>query len=497
MATKVYMTDGNRTVNILSAHMKGLDVWDESTPGVWTPDPNDLQKQAKSARLVPSVFAGVSARMQAMADLPFSIYGKGDKLVDSSDLYKNAVGFLPNPYRVFSLTEGALVLTGQAYWYKGKGERTGQVKELKYWRPDSVQIDTHAAGKGEVVLIRAGADKKYPGDEVLHIWGDDPMVEFGPPIVSPFASAMTAAQANGAITQWVAEYMQRGAIKAMMLMVEGMPPKSEVEKMETWFNRFMRGMRSLQWKVFNASGVKPTIIGDGLEALRDLSITEDLRYEVHQALGTRHLLEDENFATAKARERQFYQMTIMPDARKVQSEVNTQILEPMGYHLEFEPERLESFQEDEAEQVQSFGALIDVLMKGLSFDVAFKIAADKMDYQFSDEQMAMITADLAKKPEEDAPEDEEEKDAKEEKPFDDKTPNAKALLELDRWEKKSARAGKVVTWHTALLSEPMVKALADGSMTFEEARAALKVNPDSVARLAEAIEKAVNEIAIA
>ena len=483
MATKVYMTDGNKTVNILTAHMKGLDVWDETTPGVWTPDPTDLQKQAKSARLVPSVFAGVSARMQAMADLPFCIYGKGDKVIDNSDLYKNAVGFLPNPYRVFSLTEGALVLTGRAYWYKGKGQRTGAVKELKYWRPDSVQIDTHAASKGEVVLIRAGADKKYPGDEVLYIWGDDPMVEFGTPIVYPFASAMTAATANGAISQWVADYMQRGAIKAMMLMVEGMPPKSEVEKMETWFNRFMRGLRGLQWKVFNAAGVKPTIIGDGLEALRDLSITADLRYEIHQALGTRHLLEDENYATARARERQFYQMTIMPDARKIQSEINAQILEPMGYHLEFAPERLESFQEDEAGQVAAFGQLLEVLMRGLPFETAFKIAAEKLDYQFSDEQMAMIAAVKPDEKEIEQPETEQPEPI-----------YVRALVELDKWKAKSDKAGKVITWHAVNLSGEMVKAIIDGALTFEQAREQLvrPVDSEAIRELASAIERAID-----
>ena len=87
----------------------------DETPGVWSPDVADASKAARSNRLVPSVFAGVNTRMQAMADLPFTIYSvKGDKELDNSDNYKNVVGFLPYPSMTFALTEGALVTAGRA-----------------------------------------------------------------------------------------------------------------------------------------------------------------------------------------------------------------------------------------------------------------------------------------------------------------------------------------------------------------------------------------------
>jgi len=287
MTTKIYLTNGAKTENILSigASKKNIDPWDESRPGVWTPDTTVDDKAV--ARLVPTVFASLSLRMQSMADLPFTIYAtKGDREVDNSDHYQNFIGFLPDPYRFLSLTEGAMVLTGQSYWYKGKGTRTGMVKELKYWRPDSVTLDTQAAKAGKIVFDRQGTAEKFPSDVVLYSWLPDPLVELGPAVSYPFASAMLAAKASGAISKWVADYMERGAIKAMMLMVDGMPPPTEVERMESWFNRFMRGTKNLAWKVFNSAGVKPTIVGDGLEALRDLSITEDLRKEINIAMGT-------------------------------------------------------------------------------------------------------------------------------------------------------------------------------------------------------------------
>ncbi len=180
-------------------------------------------------------------------------------------------------------------------------------------------------------------------------------------------------------------------------MVDGAPPPGEAERIEKWFNRFMTGARGLMWRVFNGEGVKPVIVGDGLEALKDLSINKELRYEIHQALGTRHLLEDENLATAVARERQFYTVTIVPDARLIQTSLNEQILHPLGYHIEFEPERLEIFQVNEGEQAKAFGELLGIFKEGMSFEAAFQLAAEKLDYQFTDEQLKLIKLGIAEK----------------------------------------------------------------------------------------------------
>lgn len=490
---KILLTNGTQTEEIY--RVKSINPMTDERPGVWTTESVDTKKAALSNRLVPSVYAGISSRIQAMADLPFTIYSvNGDKELDSSDNYKNVVGFLPYPSRTFALTEASLTTSGRAYWFKGTGSRTGKVKELKYWIPSSVTLDSDAAKKGEVKFRRQGVSDLFAGEQVLHTWLIDPDVELGPPLVWPLESAIVAAEANGAISKWVADYMRRGAIKAMLLMVEGMPPETEANKMEAWFNKFMSGARGLTWKIFNATGVKPTIVGDGLEALRDLSITKELRYEIHQALGTRHLLEDENLATANARERQFYTITIVPDARAIQYSWNEQVLHPMGYHLEFEPERLEIFQEDEGAQAQVFLDMVKGLSEYMTVEAAFQIASEKLDYIFSDKQMAIIKKGVldkqAKKPDSTQPVEVVEPTPPE---------VVKAIVELDRWEAKVKAAGKMVTWHAVNISPELVKEIKSGSVTFEQARA--MINPVTVTpameyksdilTLAEAINKAV------
>jgi hypothetical protein len=129
------------------------------------------------------------------------------------------------------------------------------------------------------------------------------------------------------------------------------------------------------------------------------------------------------------------------------------------------------------------------------------LASEKLDYQFTDEQLALIKKGIADKkaravevkPE---PKKEPEPEEVEEPEDDEPMPKSiqKSLIELDRWQKKVGRAGKMVTWHANDLSLEMVKAITDGVMTFEQARAELVNEPkqdDSIKLLALQIEQAV------
>lgn len=493
---KIIMTDGTRHETIFK--VKSINPWADDMPGVWSPDPTDAAKQAKSTRLVPSVFAGIAARVQAMADLPFTIYTvNGDTPKDDSDNYKNVLGFLPHPTRFFGLTEASLVTNGRAYWFKAAGSTTGKVKELQYWMPTSVTLDAESLKKRIIKFKRQGVNDLFNAEQVQYFWLDDESVELGPPTIWPLLSACLAAEASGAISKWVRDYMLRGAIKAMLLAVDGVPPPGEIERMETWWNKFMTGVRALQWKVFNMQNVKPTIVGDGLEALKDLSVKKDLRYEIHEALGTRHLLEDENYATAQARERQFYTQAVVPDARLIQHHFNDQTLHALGYHLEFEPERLEIFQTDEAERSKSLADLFGVFSQSLGAPQALTLAMDILGYDVSKDQQRMIDEGLAQKEKDKqvAAEAQAEQSAALAQQQSNQPPMNKALVELDRWQRKVEKAGKMVTWHAVDIPADLAKAITEG-LSFDEARARLQDStPDErqteIKRLADQLNKLV------
>ncbi len=511
---KLILTDGRGVAKMNLKSSFGIDPWQDETPGVWVPD-KAANVLARENRLVPSMFAGLVARAQAMADLPFSIYDKDDKQIDDSAEYHNKIGFLPNPSQFLWMVECSLCTFGRAYFFKGVGTQSKKLKLLKYWMPETVtpKIDK---SDGLISFRRSVDNQDYKPEQLLYFWLPDPSVEIGEPVAYPYASAMTAAEAAGAITGWVRDYMKRGAIKAMLLAVDGMPPEGEIERIENWFNRFMAGVRGLYWRVFNASNVKPTIVGDGLEALKGITVNSDLRYEIHTALGTRHLLEDENFATANARERQFYNVTVMPDARFIQQTLNDQILTALGWRLEFEPERLNAFEVLKAERAASLANLYDVLIQSVTADIALELAMDFLGYDMSEEQKtlwkkgiaakdklkATVTADQPAGSQVNANEVVKPEPQLGERPTSGGSgeKSRKALEELGRWEARSRKKGSLSTWHAIDLPDEIYKAVKSGEMSFDEARAQLRgfnsvFDPEAIALL-EAIKTAVEALPV-
>jgi hypothetical protein len=386
---KAILTDGVRQQVFSTRNKKGLDVWNDETPGAWL----GIQ-QPVTVSLVPAVQSAWQARCKAIADLPFTIYGKGDNEVDNSDEYKNVVGFLPNPRNFLWLTEAALVGYGKAYWMK-KSNIYKVTKEMQYFVPSSVEAIIESTGLVRFERNNGRNTEKYKPEEILYTWLPDPSVEIGPPTVYPLAAALLSAKALELINVFIKNYMERGAVKALLLAAKNMPSEEEANRVETWFNKFMRGVTNLRWKVFDAEAITPTIVGEGLEAFKGITIVEDLTRQIHTAMGTRHMLEDENYATADVRQREFYTNTVVPEARIIGDALNQQMLNPMGYRIEFNPERLEVFQEDEADDMAVFGTLSSSLTN--SSPEVIELSLSLAGVVLSDEQQKMLDAMKAEK----------------------------------------------------------------------------------------------------
>lgn len=56
----------------------------------------------------------------------------------------------------------------------------------------------------------------------------------------------------------------------------------------------------------------------------------------------------------------------------------------------------------------------------------------------------------------------------------------KALVEIDTWDAKSVKAGKLTTWHNVSIPPEMYKALKAGAMTFDQAREQIKGKPEAL-----------------
>jgi len=396
MTNKLHLIDTYHKDGIKSSLL-----WDEETDA-WTytsgGPKTDVQRYFQG---IPTIFRGVGKIAQAVGSMPFNIYGKsGDEPIDTSDDYENKLGWLPNPRVTFELASKSLDLMGMAYFLLMKQERSGAVAELRYVVPKTIdpKFDEKTGkllGFGRTVNNK---EKFYTPEQMLYMWLSDPYKEQGPPDAFPAKAAVRAAGVLANLDDFIAVYFERGAVRPMVVTAKGMPLKDERDRMEKFFTQLLGGIKNaMRWNVFNADTVSMEQVGDGLSELRDVELTTQRREDIAVALGIPYTIlypEAANFATAKQDKLTFYEDTIEPRCKYISEVMNEQLFKPLNYRLEFSPETLDIYQEDEAERSDSLANLVNA-------GTPLLLAMDLLGFELTDEQRKELE-DAAKKKEENA-----------------------------------------------------------------------------------------------
>jgi hypothetical protein len=93
-----------------------------------------------------------------------------------------------------------------------------------------------------------------------------------------------------------------------------------------------------------------------------------------------------NFATAGVHDLQYWQNTIRPRCPKFQNVINNQFLKGTDIRVEFTPDELDVFQEDEAQRATSLQSLVNSKLP-------LRLAMEILGYDLTEEQWAMLEAD--------------------------------------------------------------------------------------------------------
>jgi hypothetical protein len=329
----------------------------------WAINKDGTEATEKSIyQAVPWVFRGTRLRCEGVGSMPFEIR-RGDEVVDSSDDYQNVLGWLPDPVRLFKQIEASNTLAGR--WYIYKVQNRAGYKDLRYFSPETIRPKLDEA-RGLIGWERRlnGRWVGVPLDKIAYYWDLDPYVEFGPPTTSPGHAALAAAGVLMDVDTFASKFAKRGMIKATILRVPQGTSPDEKDRLKTWFGKIVMGMQNA-WAthVLNADAVEPEVIGEGLDVLSNLELTDEKRKDIATALGVPSTKlwsgdagglggggvvgqDDKRFATD----------TIVPECKNtVAGPLNRQIFNPMGLSLHFLPETLDVFQEDEAQRAQAFG----------------------------------------------------------------------------------------------------------------------------------------------
>jgi phage portal protein BeeE len=434
--------------------LKSSLLWDEQTDAWTYASGGPTTPMQDRYKMIPTLFRGVNIIANSVADMPFKIYGKNGKTeVDSSQEYKNKVGFLPKPHYLFSLVSMSLDLCGKAYLRQLKN--AANFPQLFYQIPTSI---TEQISQGQLTGWKRhenGQDVPLAVKDVIYLWLADPYVELGPPTAFPAQAALAASNVLGNMDAYIALYFERGAIRPVIVSVKGAPSAAERERMETWFQKLMGGIRrGFQWKVLNADTVDIKQIGDGLDSLQDTELTASKRQDVAHALGIPYAIlfsEAANNATAQTDQLALFQQTIVPRCEFIASELNTQMFIPAGYKLEFQPETLDIYQEDENQRSQALTAYVnagfellmacDILGIELTEDQRAQLEAEKVEKEKRREEMAQLAAMAPKAKDEETPEEQPNTTTTQPPQFQQQTEEQKAIdADLGKWKRKANKA---------------------------------------------------------
>lgn len=327
---------------------------------------HEINKTVRELRQrVGLVYRGVDIRMQSIMRVPWQLR-QGDNVLwySEDDTVPDKFAWLEDLPDYIGLIEACLCLTSQSFLYK-QSNRAG-VRGLQWFSPLSVAPEwDESAGLKHFERRLSSRVDYYKPEDIVYVWRRDPLHETMPD-TAPAQAAMASANVLYSIDQFVTGFFQRGAIKPMLLQVPQNTPQAERDKVKAWWDRFFSGVKDAWRTNVVTTEVKPVIVGEGLESLTNETLTQERRDDVATAIGVPHSLlfsNSANYATAKQDEQNFYTMTILPDVRLIQKQLNAQLFKALGLQLRFMPNEMDVFQEDEAARAQSFATYVGAGMK--------------------------------------------------------------------------------------------------------------------------------------
>lgn len=317
--------------------------------------------------VVPWLAKANNMTKNAVANLPFDIVKSDGTVVDTSTDWKNVVGFMDNPKRTMSLLAGALC-GGSGYLLPFR--TTSRIIELRYVAPQTITpwIDSD----GLKWFDRSTAQGKYERlqpNELFYFWLPDSDVEIGPPVTSPMSTALMAAELLASMSGTMKIYGDRGFVPAYIGQVKGMPSKDEKEKAENYLTRFLRGAYASVVKLINAESLELQRVGAGMEELKGAysEIQQQAIEDVGTAFGIPAALfmSDKAFASEVAPlVRQWYETSeFISIYHTIEEGFNSQILNSLDLRLQYKPESLDVFQEDENARASSVNTYVDAISK--------------------------------------------------------------------------------------------------------------------------------------
>ena len=422
--------------------------------------------------IVPWLAKAVAMTSNAVSGLPFEIVNQSGDVIDTSTDWSNALGGIESPRRLMSLIAGALC-GGSAYLIPVRTSR--RLVSLQYVAPHT--IEPYITYNGLEYFNRTtdkGQFVKMSPDELIYFWLPDSDVEIGRPLTSPMSSALIASELLASMSSTMKIYGDRGFVPAYIGSVKGMPSKDEKQKAENYLTRFLRGAYDSVVKLINSESMSLIRVGAGMEELKG-AYTE-IQQQAIEDIGTAFgipaalFMSDKSFASeVDSLTRTWYETgTFVTIYQTIEETFNAQLFKQYGARMQFKPETLSVFQDDENERAGAVTSYTNAIISSP------KIAKFVMSFmgvdldQAQEEELDAIISDTEAEAEEEPETEEDIAPAPMAQPDEEAEPDEPLTLdetkELTLWYSKAKAwslkgKGFAVDWECKHLRQPIAEAI--------------------------------------
>ena len=344
----------------------------------------EVTGEASAFARVPLVFRAINLRCNDLASVPIHVYSGDTELEDGWP-------FDQDLSELIWMTEAALLLRGAGYWLKNRNRVS--LNGAQWLNPFTVRVemplgvDPIPENIRFIQSVNARQYGPWSTDEVAYFREFNPMDDIGPGISST-AVALANAKLMDYVTRFAGQFFAGGAMPITALGMPEATTKEEADHAEGFFQRAMRGITNAFRVLAIRGDLKVSTITPPLKDLAMPDLNNQAMSAVAWAFGmSETMLRDAaNFATAGVHDLQYWQNTIRPRCPKYQNVINNQFLKGTDIRIEFAPNEMDVFQEDEATRATSLQSLVNSKMP-------LRLAMEILGYDLTKEQWAMLDAD--------------------------------------------------------------------------------------------------------
>lgn len=372
-----------------NGNMKGIDFSDYGgIDGFLAVSSNGSATNAAQLRkVVPWLQKAITMTGNAVAQLPVE-FKRGETDVDPPTVW----GAVTSPQTLMYKLASSLC-SGAAYALIDTSSKA--LLSMQYMAPQTIQ--TQFGKDGEVVGFKRsinGSTQNLSPEQVVYVWLPDDTVETGPAQITPITNAMRAAGLLAAMEGTLTTYAQRGFIPPMFGVAENIT-EPEMARAESVLSKFVSGSWERIVKIIRSKGLVPQPIGAGMEELRGTyqEITDKQIENIAASFSIPLSLfrsNAANYATALSDRRLWYESGLFVTLyQTIEDAMTQQLWSRFGIEMNYLPESLDAFQEEENDKSGSLSSLSSTFEQ---YPEASVIAADILGYDLTDEQRAAILA---------------------------------------------------------------------------------------------------------